>query len=104
MLGSSEQAPPLEDIADGLVADVVTQMGQGTGQAVIALATIVLYHLHNHVFEFLVNSGSSKRFASLRAIEFVSGELAVPTEDCVGLNHMSNFFKGFLPQFLTDLG
>jgi hypothetical protein len=79
-------------------------MGQGTGQAVIAPATIFFCHLHNQVFEFLVNSGSSKKFALLRAIEFVSGELAVPTEDRVGLNHMSNFFKGFLPQFLTDLG
>ena len=39
--GSGRQATAFEDVADGLVADVVAEMGEGTGKTVIAPAAIL---------------------------------------------------------------
>jgi hypothetical protein len=43
------------------------------------------------IFEFLVNAGPPWRLALIRAIEFVGGELTMPTENGIGFNDGSNF-------------
>ena len=64
-----------EDIAHGLVADVVTQLGQGAGNAIIAPAAILLRHANDPVFEFLVDAGPTQGFTLLEPSNFCAASL-----------------------------
>ena len=88
--------PTFEDVAHGLIADLVAQMGQGAGNAIVAPAAIFLGHLDDQVFQFFIDTGTSRRLALAGAIEFVGGEFALPGEDGVRLDDMGDFFQGFL--------
>lgn len=59
-LGSRWEAMALEDIAHRLITDMVTQMRQGTRNAIIAPAAILLGHAHHQVLKLLVDAGASK--------------------------------------------
>src|SRR5262249_47592978 len=84
--GSGRQATAFEDVADGLVADVVAQMGESTGKTVIAPAAILLGHLHHQVLQLLVDSGAPQRLALVGAIELLSRELPVPAQNRLGFD------------------
>jgi hypothetical protein len=79
-------------------------MSHGTSQPVITPAAIFRCHLDDQVFELLVDMGTSRRLAPGRTIEFVSSELAVPTEDGLGLDDMRDFFPSFLPELFANRG
>jgi len=96
--------PTLEDIAHGLITDIIAQMSQGASQTVVAPAAIFLCHLDDQVFQFFINSGTSRQLALAGTIEFISGAFALPGEDGVRLDDMSDFFQGFLPELSADLG
>ena len=53
VLGGGGNTTTLQNVPDGLIADVVTQLGQGSGHAVITPGAIVLCHVDNQVFQFL---------------------------------------------------
>ena len=97
-------APTLEDIAHGLIADLIAQMSQGTRQAVVAPAAIFLGHLDDQIFKFFLDTGTSRRLALVGAIEFVSGEFALPGEDGIRFDDLGDFFQGFLAELFADLG
>ena len=102
-LWGCRHAAPLEDIAHGLVTDLVAQLRQGTSQTVITPAPIFLGHLDNQVFQFVLNTGTSRRLALGGAIAFVRGEFSLPGKDGVRFDDMGDFFQGFLPELSAEL-
>ena len=94
----------LEDIAHGLITDVIAPMSQGASQTVVAPAAIFLCHLDDQIFQCFINSGTSRQLALAGTIEFGSGECPLPGEDGVRLDDMGDFFQGFLPELSADLG
>src|SRR5262252_9707909 len=103
-LGSSWEAAALENVTHALIADVVAQLGQGAGNAVVAPAAIFLGHVHDQVFKLFVDTGASYRLSLLGAIEFLSHQFAMPGEDGGGFDDSGDFLQRSLPQLLTDLG
>ena len=77
-IGSDRQATALENVAHRLIANLVAQMSQSTGNAVVTPRPILFRHLNDEVLKFLVDSGSPQGFALLGAIEFVGDKFAVP--------------------------
>jgi hypothetical protein len=65
-LGSAWQASALENIPYGLITDLIAQLSQGTGNAVITPAAILLGHLHDPVFNRFVDPRSSHGLSRLR--------------------------------------
>jgi hypothetical protein len=101
---SAWKAPALENIAYGLIADVVAQLGESTGNAVITPGTILLGHVDDQVFEFPVDTRSSHGLSLRGAIEFLSHQLAMPGENRLGFDDGSDFLQRLLAEFLADLG
>src|SRR5215831_4148775 len=98
------KAPALENITHRLIADVVAQLGESAGTAVITPGTILLGHLDDQVFEFLADTGSSHGLSLLGAIEFLRHQLAMPGENRIGFDDGSDFRQRLLAKFLADLG
>src|SRR5262252_5887593 len=98
---STWKAPTLENIAHGLIADVVAQLGESAGNAVITPGTILLGHLHDQVFEFLGDTRSSHGLSLLGAIEFLSHQLAMPGENRIGFDEGGDFLQRLLAEFLA---
>src|SRR5215510_6730023 len=103
-LRSAWKAPALENIAHGLIADVVAQLGESAGNAVITPGTILLGHLDDQVFECLVDTGSSHGLSLRGAIEFLSHQLAMPGENRLGFDNGGDFLQRLLAEFLADRG
>ena len=92
--GAGRQTTTFENVAHSLIADVITQFGKGAGNAIVAPGAILSGHADNPVFEVLVDTGPPRRLALLRAIEFVSGELAMPPQNGIGFDDGGNFLQG----------
>jgi hypothetical protein len=58
--------------------------------------------LDDQVFELLVDTGASHRLSLLRAIEFLSDELAMPGENGIGFDDVATSSKACLPNFLPS--
>ncbi len=102
-IGSSRDTPALEDIANRLIADLIAQMGQGTGDTVVTPAPILFGHLDNEVFEFLIDTRPSYGASLLGAVEFFGHELTMPGENGVGFDDVGDFFEGLLAQLYPNL-
>ncbi len=92
-----------EDFAYRLVANLVAQLGQGAGNAVITPTAILLGHFHDEVFEFFVDSGAAHGLTLLGAIKFLGHQIAMPGQNRVGFNDVGNLRQGLFTQPLADL-
>jgi hypothetical protein len=76
--GSRWNIMAAEIIAHRLIREPETQVGHGAHDPVIAPPGIFLRHPHHQPLGFLLNSGTTPRFAKLRSVEPVGDELSVP--------------------------
>ena len=83
----------LEDIPYALVAERVSQVGQGSHDAVIAPGAILAGHPHHEVFDLLVDAGTANRLMELGTITLPGRERAVPRQDSVGLGNRRHLFQ-----------
>lgn len=91
------EAVALQDVAHRLVTDGVAKVGQGADNAIIAPGTVLLRHAHYQVLHFLVDRGTTGRFALLGAVKLLGDQFAVPAKNRVGLDDGGHFLQGLLP-------
>jgi hypothetical protein len=58
----------------------------------------------DQILKFFLNTRTSARFAPGGAIEFVSGEFALPGENRFRFDDLGDVFPSFLPELSADLG
>ena len=92
-----------KNIAHGLIREPVTQVGHGAHDPVIAPPGILLRHPHHQPLGFLVNSGTTRRFAKLRSVELVGDELSVPGQQRIRFRDSRQFFQGLPFEPVGDL-
>src|SRR5438128_1103243 len=92
-----------ENVTTSLIADVVAQLSESAGNAVVAPGAILLGHLDDQVFELLVDTGSPHGLSLLRTIEFLRHQLTMPGENRVGFDDGGDFCQGLLAELLDDL-
>jgi len=90
-----------ENVANGLVRDIMPQIGQGSLYSIISPRRILAGHLDHKIDDFLAGSWSSRRLATLRVIPFLSDQLAISAENCIGRKQGTDFLKPFLAQDLS---
>jgi hypothetical protein len=73
----------LEDIADRLIADLITQIGQCPTNAVIAPVTVLLGQANDQPLDLLLDPRPAGAPTSFRAIKLAGDKLAVPGQDGV---------------------
>ena len=94
----------LEDIADGLIAEGISKIGEGADNAVIAPRAIVLGHADHQGVEVLVDLRTTWRLALPRAIKLLCHKFTVPAENRIGLDDVGHCLQGLLAQLLPNHG
>src|SRR6195256_3707121 len=102
-LGRGRQSVPLQDIADGLIADLVSQIGQRPRNPVITPVTVLLGHAKDQLLNLSLDPRPAGASTGLRAIECAGDELAVPGQDGVRLRHIGYLAENLAAQSMTDL-
>src|SRR5215470_7351806 len=80
-----------QHIADRLIGDMISQIGERSDNPIIAPGTIFPGHANNQSLDVLANSRSAGASPGLRSVEFASNEPSVPCEDGVGLSGCGHF-------------
>ena len=94
----------LEDIPYALVAERVSQIGQGSHNAVIAPGAVLAGHTHHQVFDLFGDVRTANGLEALDTITLLGRACAVPSQDSVGLGHRRHLFQSLFAELLAKLG
>ncbi len=94
----------LEDIPYALVTERVSQIRQGSHDAVIAPGAVLAGHPHHQVFDLFGDARTAKGLGDLDTITLLGRACAVPSQDSVGLSHRRNLFQSLFAELLAQLG
>src|SRR5215471_11395714 len=103
-LGGGEQPLAFQDVPHRLIADAISQIAQGTYNAVIPPRAILAGHAHHEVFQLLGDARTSDRLTLRRTDLVLVHELAVPSEDSVRLRNRRDLLQCLSAQFVAHLG
>jgi hypothetical protein len=92
-----------QDIADRLIADLVPQIGERSCNPVITPVTVLPGHANDQLLNLSLDLRPAGASTGLRAIEFASHELAVPSQDGVRPGHIGQLAENLAAQSMTDL-
>src|ERR1700704_6090636 len=98
------QSVALQDIADGLIADLVSQIGQRPRNSVITPVTVLLGHANDQLLNLSLDLRPAGAPTSLRAVKLAGDKLAVPSQDGVRPRHIGHLGEDLAAQAMTDLG
>jgi hypothetical protein len=92
-----------QHIADRLIGDVISQIGERPDNPVIAPGAIFLRHTDNQFFNVLVNARPARGSPRRRSIEFASDKPSVPRKNCVRRRGGRYLAEGFAAKSMADL-
>ncbi len=93
-----------QNVPDGLVRDLVSEVGKCTGDPVRTPAGILARQLNNQRLHFGVNPRPARVRATLRTIELLRDQFSEPAEDRLGFGDLGDFRQSLQPQPLADFG
>ena len=93
----------LQHIADGLIADLVSQIGQRPRNPVIAPVTVLPRHADDQLLNFSLDPSPAGASTSFRAIEFAGHQLAVPGQDGVRPGDIGHLAENLAAQSMKAL-
>ena len=93
-----------KDVAHRLIGNHVTEIGQGSDDAVISPAGVLSGEADNERFELGRDAGPAGRSTKSGAVKFVGNEPPVPGEDGIGFGDTGELLKrsaaeGFVAKF-----
>ena len=95
---------PAQHIADRLVGHRVTEIGERSGDSVVAPAGVLTRHLHNQAFYLRVNLRPRRVDSVLRTVELFSDQLPPPAENRLRLCDLGDLRQPLSPESLADVG
>jgi len=90
----------LEDVANGRVGDVISDVGQRALHTIVTPARILLGEIDHEVDDHLPQARPTG-FSFLRRVPFLGHSLAMPTENHVGCEPRSEFLKSLAAEDLS---
>ena len=103
-LGSRGDIVATEDIPNGLIGHVMTQVGEGADDPVISPARVLSCHPDYQSFDFFGNWRTAWILPVLGAVELLGDQSPIPRQDSIRFGHRSNFAERFASQSFSDLG
>ena len=94
----------LENIPYALVTERVSQIGQGSHDAVIAPGAVLAGHPYHQVFDLFSDARTANGLGELDTITLLGRACAVPSQDSVGLSHRRHLFQSRFAELLAKLG
>jgi hypothetical protein len=98
------RAHHVENVANSLITDRVTQVDQGPSNAIVAPGAVLLGQAHDERLELCVNLWATRRTPVLGDIKLLRDELTMPGQDGVRLDDRGDLCQSLLAQPLADLG
>ena len=89
-----------QDIADRLIGNLVSQIGQRPRNPVIAPVPVLAGHANDQLLDLSPDPGPA-RTSRLRAIELVGEKLAIPAQDGVRSGYTRNVGETLAAQAMT---
>src|SRR5215471_20447171 len=93
-----------QNVSDGLPGDVVTEIGQGTGDPIVAPTGVLLGHTDDQRLGHRINARASWMGTMLRAVELAGDQTTIPGQNGVWLGNAGNLRELFSAKALRDLG
>jgi hypothetical protein len=81
------QRVAVQDIANGLIGNLIPEIGQGAHNPVIAPVPVLARHANDQLLDLSLDPRPARALTGLRAIEFAGDQLAVPGQDGVRPGH-----------------
>lgn len=98
-------AMPLEDVADGLVADFVAEVAQSAHDAVITPGGVLSGELEDEFFDLRSDGWATLvSFGGVRAVELLGDEPSIPAQDRLGFDDGADVLERLAAQLLAQLG
>jgi len=72
-----------EDVAHGLIGELVTEIDHGSDNSVISPSRILLRHPHDQLLDFIIPWRTSQGLAELRSVELAGNQLPIPRQQRV---------------------
>ena len=83
---------------------LVTQIRQGSHDAVVAPARVLLRHAHDQTLNVRTHAWGPGTASRLGAVELVGDEPAIPRQNGFGLRHHRHFPQSLSPESVGNLG
>jgi hypothetical protein len=80
-----------QDIANALIGNLVTQIGQSSDDAIVTPARVLTRQFHYQLFDCHIDSRAACQSTFLRAVEFLSDELPIPGQDRIRSGDAGDF-------------
>src|SRR3954453_22469040 len=90
--------------SDCLIGELMAEVGQSAGNAIVTPAFVLLGHAKDQRFEFRADGRTSRVGAMLRAVELGGDQTAVPGQDRFRLRNTSPLRETLRPEPLADFG
>jgi hypothetical protein len=104
LLGGGWNSVSAQNVADGLVGQRISQVGQRSHNPVVSPARILACQAHHQILEAGVDARSSHGLAPFLTIKLLSDELAVPSEQDIWFSDIGHFLECLARQAFADLG
>src|SRR5258705_2603921 len=93
----------LQNIANCLIGNHISEIGQGARNPVIAPVPVLVCHAKDQLLPLALDPWSARALTGLRAIEFAGDQLAVPGQDGVRLRDGCDLGENLATQAMTNL-
>ena len=94
---------PSENIADGLIAHLVTDVRECAGDSIVSPRSILFRNAHDQLLDFFVDARSAWILTFCGSVEFLRDQPPMPTEYRLWLDDIGDFLEYLSPKFLADL-
>ena len=98
--GSGRDAVAPKHVSDSLVRDVVSEIGEGARDPIVAPTTVLLGHANDQGFDPWVDSRPSRIRAMLRSIKLAGDQTTIPAENRLGLGDTGDLAESLRPSRL----
>ena len=91
----------LEDVAHGLIGDLVTQVGQGALDPVVSPGHILPRKAKNKIDDLLPYTWPSYGFATFAVVPFLGNQRSMPAENRIGREQRADLFESLATENLA---
>jgi len=95
---------PAENVADGLIRHVVSDVGQGSRDPVVAPGRVLAGEADDQLFGLTGDPRPTGLWSALGPIELRGNQSAVPAQDGIGFSRALDLGQRFASHSLADLG
>jgi len=91
----------LEDVANGLIGDLVPQVGQGALDLVVSPGQILPRKANNKVNDLLPYTWASYGFTALAVVPFLGDKRSMPAKNRIGREQSTDLFESLATENLA---